>query len=248
MGKLHELLAVEGSLKNQAEKTRADLLQTFEKKRHLFAEKVVTFTPNQEDAQIVTEEQLDLQSTVRKELAWISGIWAKALDVAYHVAEANTQARADVVLEDGDPLLKGVPATALLELEKRAMEMHALVQRIPTLDPAKSFIPAPERGKDIYKARDDVKTRTKKIQRPLVLSPATDKHPAQVNVISEDVPVGTITTQEWSSLLTPAEKSEMLDRAERLHRAIKAARARANAIDATSQAQIGEKLLKFVFG
>lgn len=248
MGKVHELLAVEGSLKNQAEKTRGDLLATFEKKRHLFTEKMVTFTSNEDGTPAVREEQLDLQSTVRKELTWVSGIWAKALDVAYHVAEANTQARADVMLDDGTVVLRNVPATALLELEKRAMEIHGLVQHIPTLDPAKGFVLDADRGKDIYKARDDTKTRTRKIQRPLVLTPATVQHPAQVTLVSEDVPVGSIQTQEWSGLIAPAEKAEMLDRAERLHRAFKSARSRANSIEAGDTPQVGAALLKFVFG
>jgi len=248
MAKLHELLAVEGSLKNQAEKTRSDLLATFEKKRHLFTEKVVTFTPLDEGAFAVTEDQLDLQSSIRKELNWITGIWSKALDVAGQVAQANTLAKADVILDDGTVLMRDVPATALLELEKRVMEMHALALHVPTLDPAKSFQLDVSRGAGIYKARDEVKTRTRKKAAPLILAPATDKHPAQVQLVTEDVPTGTIQTQEWSSLITPAEKAEMIDRAERLHRAVKSARARANGIDVDVTLTFGTSLLQFVFG
>lgn len=246
--KLHELLAVEGSLKGQSEKTRADLLQTFDKKRNLFAEKRVTFKSLDEGAEPVVEEQLDLQSTVNRELAWLTGIWAKSLDVSAHVAMANTIAKADVVLDDGTLILKDVPATALLELEKRLMEVHNVVEKIPTLDPAKAFQPDADRGKDVYKARDDTKTRTKKKSVPLVLAAATDKHPAQVQLTTEDVPTGTIVTQEWSSLITPHAKAEMLDRCERMHRAIKSARARANSVDVGKTPAFGESLLKFVFG
>ena len=248
MAKLHEALAVESTLKGQADKTRAELANTFEKRRHLFSEKVVTFKPSDEGQPPVTEEQLDLNSTVPQELAWIKALWAKALDASFQIAEANMSARADVVLDDGKTLLKDVPATALLELEKRAAEVHALVASIPTLDPAKGFTPDPARGAGVYKAREESKTRTKKVQRPVVLYDATKEHPAQVQLVSEDVPVGLVQTQEWSGLLTPAAKSEMLERAEALKRALKQARARANEQDIDASRKPGLTVLGFVFG
>lgn len=248
MPKLHELLAVEGPLKSQADKTRTDLASTFEKKRHLFAEKITTFQPNAEGAPAVTEEQSSLQSSVRQELTWIAGIWAKALDGAYAIAEANTLARADVVLENGAVILKDVPATALLELEKRAAEIQQLVAAIPTLDPAKGFKPDPDHGTFVYQAREDVRTRTKKVQQALVLYEATKEHAAQVKEISVDVPIGEIRTREWSGLITPAEKAEILERAEQLTRALKTARSRANSIDIASTPQVGSTLLSYVFG
>ena len=124
MAKLHELLAVEGQLKSQAQATRTELAATFKSKRHLFEEKVVTFHPSEENAEPTREQQSDLQSKVRDELRWIAGIWSKAIDASYQVAQANTRAFADVVLEDGTTLLAAVPATGLLELEKRVAEME----------------------------------------------------------------------------------------------------------------------------
>jgi hypothetical protein len=249
MAKLHELLAVEGQLKGQAQATRTDLKATLEKKRHLFEKKVVTFHPNEENAQTVTEQQSDLQSTVPKELEWIAGIWSKALDVSFQVAEANRWALADVTLDDGTVLLKQVPATALLELEKRAAEIQELVSAIPTLDPAKGFRPDPDQGNYVYRARDVVKKRTKKVPRVITLAPATEQHPAQAQVINEDAEIGTITEQEWCALLTPAEKGDMLERAEALRRAIKQARQRANDVplDTTKMPAVGAALFGYVF-
>lgn len=119
MPKLHELLAVEGNLETQALTVAADLANTFGHKRHLFEEKRVVFTPSEEGQTEKVETQSDIQSTVAKELKWIGGHLAKSLDASYHVAEANTAARADVVLENGTTMLKNMPVTALLELEKR---------------------------------------------------------------------------------------------------------------------------------
>lgn len=245
--KLHELLAVEGQLKGQAEKTRTGLTATFSNKRHLFEEKVTVFTPVAEGGTPKREQQSDIETTVPVELAWIADIWAKALDVSVQVQDACTTARADVVLDDGTVLMTAVPVLALLELEKRVGEMKGLAEAIPTLDPAKGFRPDAGRGAGYYMAREVSKNRTAKEQRPLVLYPATPEHPAQTQLITQDVVTGTITEQEWSGLITPAQKAEIITRAEELHRAVKQARVRAAQVAVPKAWADGSKLLRYVF-
>lgn len=246
--KLHELLAVESSLENQSNKVRNDLSNTFDKKRHLFEEKRLVFTPSTEGAQSVIETQSDIQTNVSKELKWVSTHIAKALDASYQVAKTNTTARADVVLEDGTKVLTDVPATALLELEKRIAEIAALINSIPTLDPAKGFTIDEGRGNGIYQARPVNKTRTRKTKKVLIRYEATDKHPAQTELIDEDVVVGTIQEQEWSGLITPAQKSDYIARVEELSRAVRQARSRANDENVDKTNVIGARLLKHIFG
>lgn len=248
MAKLHELLAVSTNLENQSNKTRADLMATFEKKRHLFGRKIVTFKSNEEGKEPVTEEQSDIQSTIRKEMKWISGILAKDMDVGHQIDIANTLAKADVVIEDtGEILLKDVPATSLLQLEKHLKKLHELLVAVPTLDPAKGFAVDADHEAGIYKAREVTKTRTKKATVPIVLYDATKEHPAQAQLVSEDVPTGTIHEQEWSALLTPALKGDLIERNEMLLRAVKRARSRANEseLDVASH-KIGKRLLEWV--
>lgn len=247
MSKLHELLAVGTNLENQANKTLSDLKATFDKKRHLFEQKLVTFKSNEENVAPVTEAQSDIQSSVTKELGWITGILTKDIDVGHQVDVANTQAVGDIVTEDGEVIAKGVPATSLLQLEKHLQKFHDLLVTIPTLDPAKGFSVDPDREHGIFKARDVNKNRTKKVNKPLVLAPATDKHPAQVQLVTEDVVVGTIQEQEWSALLTPAQKGDLIEQCEVLTRAVKKARARANELelDVTTH-KIGKRLFDFI--
>lgn len=248
MSKLHELLAVESSLRTQSEATRADLMNTFEKKRTHFSEVVQTFKSNKEGEEPKVEGRLGLQSTVTKELEWISDKISKALDAAHQIDLANLEAKADVVFEDGIILLKSVPATSLLQLEKRIKEIQVLVSAIPTLDPAKGFEPDKDRGDGIYRARDIEKDRTEKQFSFVVMVQPTDKHPAQVKELMLDKPTGTILQQEWSSLVTVAQKGDMLDRAENLLRAVKKARSRANEVDIDQkQNRIGATLLDYVF-
>lgn len=228
MSKLHELLAVEPSLRGQAEVCRKDLLNTFEKKKHHFTEAVITFKSNKEGLEDKVENQLSLQTTVYKELAWIGEKLSSAIDAAHHIDLANAAAKADVVLENGTTLLKDVPATSLLQLEKRIKEIQELIIAIPTLDPAKGYEPDKDRGAGIFKARDVEKPRTEKQFEFIVMVAPTDKHPAQVKELMVDRPIGVTLQQEWSSLITVAEKGDMIDRVESLMRSVKKARSRAN--------------------
>ena len=249
MPKLHELLAVEQSLKGQAEHARTQIIsETFGKKVHHFSEKRVTFFSN-DDSVPQVEEQRDIQTSVKSELAWLREFVIKGIDAGHQVAVANRSASADIVLENGDVIAKDVPATSLLELEKRIKDMQAVCHAIPTLDPVKGFTLDPDRGDGVYKARDVNTKRTKRTKKAFTLAPPTDKHPAQVQMIEEDDVIGRIQTQEWSGLITPNEKSVLLNRCEELLRAIKKARSRANDFDAdVLQVKIGSKLLSYIFG
>jgi len=248
MAKLHELLAVETNLDGQAQKTRTELMKTFTDKRHLFSETLVTYTPDEENAKPTVEQQSAIQSTIKQEVAWLSKILAKSWDAGHQIDVANTLAKADVVDEDGAVVLKDVPATSLLQMEKRVKELHDFIVSIPTLDPAKGFRPDPDRGNGYFRALDVTKPRTKKVFVPLVLAAATKEHPAQVKEGWEDKPVGKVLNQEWSSLITPALKADLLDNCDKLQRAFKRARAKANEqeIDVKTS-KIASELLDYVF-
>jgi len=247
MPKQHELLAVKTSLCNQADKCLADLSATFEKKKHLFEETVATFHPLAENEPAVVEAQSDLQSTVVGELVWFGKFAAKAMDASFQVAATNCHARADVIVGT-DTLLTEVPAAALLDLEKEVAKLQQFIKTIPTLDPAKGFTLDPQRGKNIYRARVVSKNRTKKSAKPVVKYEATKEHPAQVEMVTEDVPVGRLESQEWSGLITPAQKASLLSRAEDLGRALSQARSRANDTFVNTDDKVGEKLYNFIFG
>lgn len=247
--KLHELLAVEGDLRTQAESCRNDLKNTFEKKSHHFTKKVVTFKSTAEGIEDKVESQLNLQSTVAKELAWIGEKIAKALDAGHQIDVANTAAKADVILEDGTVLLREVPSTSLLRMEHRVTEMRDLIHAIGTLDPAKGFEPDPTEGDGIFRAKDEAKNRGEKQFSYIVMVQPTEKHPAQVKELMLDKPIGTAVTQEWSSLITVAAKGDMLDRVEGLLRAVKQARSRANNFELDVRTnKIGAEVWKYVTG
>jgi hypothetical protein len=248
MAKLHELLAVDGNLKGQALKTRAELMNTMAKKRHLFEEKLVTFTSNFEGAVAETEAQSSIQTSVYEEVRWLGGHFSKAIDVAYAIDVANTEAKADVILEDDTVLIKGVPATALLQLEKRVKETLEFIKVVPTLDPAKGFEADTTRARGTYKARPVNKVRTQKQEDFVVTVQPTKEHPAQVEKTTKDVKTGTIQELEWSSLIHPVLKAELIDRGEVVLRALTRARSRANeqVIDQATH-KIGQVIWNSIF-
>lgn len=94
--------------------------------------------------------------------------------------------------------------------------------------PSQSFAEDRDRGEGIYKAREVRKKRTTKKPQVIVKYDAAKEHPAQTELYNADVEVGTIEEQEWSGLLTPAEKAAILARIEELTRAVRSARSRAN--------------------
>jgi hypothetical protein len=248
MSKLHELLAVQGNLAGQATKLRTELETTFVKKRQLFEETRKVFTPLGENVQPKVEEEKAIQTTVGQEIDWISKYLAKAVDVAYQIDLANREAAANVVTDNDEILLKDVPATTLLQLEKRITEWKSLIDAIPTLDPVKGFTLDVSRGMGIYKAREVTKARTRKGKKLYVKYEATKEHPAQTELIDEDIQTGTVSEQEWSALITPGVKAKLLERVEALIRAVARARSKANeqAVD-ISDKKIGATLLEYVF-
>ncbi len=246
MAKLHELLAVQDTTKKQAEKCLTELAHTFEKKENHFAKRIVTYKPLADGAQETQETQLDLTTTVPRELGWISGILTPAIDIAYQIDEGNMVARADLIVDE-KILVKGLPVTALMRLEHQVDEIFKLASKIKTLDPSHGFTLDPEQGDGIYISRPDRRERTEKKRTVLTLAPATDKHAAQVQVYDDSVIVGHTTTIHWSGLLTVAQKGELLERIEKLRNGIKAARARGNMEEVDKAKKIAQPILDYVF-
>ena len=90
-------------------------------------------------------------------------------------------------------------------------------------------------------------SKTAKIMYPVELSPATDKHPAQVKEATRDEVVGIFTKTILSGAATTLQKSVLLERVEALIAAVKQARQRANSIEA-EKGTIGADIAKYLMG
>jgi hypothetical protein len=136
-----------------------------------------------------------------------------------------------------------VPVTYLLFLEKKLTDVHTFVSKLPRLDPAERW--SFEAGTQQYFSQEVETVRTQRKEMPIVLYDATDKHPAQTQMISQDVPVGRWKTTKFSGALPPAEIDALLGKINKLRDAVKVARQEANSKE-VEQKQIGAQVFDFL--
>lgn len=251
MGRLHQLIAVEKDVKNKFQKITTECSDTFKNRSKLFNGHTKTYQPLISDDDYVPgqAENEPMQSTVIEKLAYVEGAMIQAMDILIQKERSNSIAKADIQVDMHDgtkqTLIKDVPVTALVQLENLLEEVRGKVyDTIPTLDPAKTW-KSDVNTPNVFVA-DPVKTQSnKKSQEPLVLIPPTDKHPGQAQIITVDRVAGHWTVLSKSGCLSPKQKSDLLDRIERLIAGVKIARAKANDIEVES-VQIGKTCFNFI--
>lgn len=222
--RLNQIIAVEKSIKQKATEMLTALYKGVQHAA-LFEGFVKKYRPLQEGGEQYPPEtkrvQLKATEVVRDALAALHELF----DVTLVKDTGNTVAKADVVV-DGVTLMKDVPASYLLFLEKQLTDLHTLVSKMPLLDNAEEW--EFDKNAEVWKAAPTTTVRTKKIQKPLVLYPATDKHPAQTQLITEDETVGHWDMVKFSGAMSLPEGRAMVLRIERLKQAVKFAREQAN--------------------
>lgn len=242
MTKLNQVLAVEKTTKSRIfgeitklhhELQKPGLLNGFSKTYQKKDEDSDDFPPERQKVQFIASEMLRQAGKLLTEL----------FDVTAAKDWANCHARADLVV-DGEVLVRDAPATYLLFLEKQLTDLNTFVSKIPVLDPAEDWIY--DESSSLYKTEASKTHRTKKVQRPIVLYQATKEHPAQTQLISEDVIVGYWNTVKHSGALPAPVKAAFLERIERLIAATKFARETANATEAPRQ-EVGKRIFDYLF-
>lgn len=248
MAKLHEILAVENGLQTAAKKINEETIKTFGKKDEHFIATIRTVEHfAEEDHKLNVVEAKAMVTTVFDKLLYNAIPNVRALDAYLQKEATNQKAAADIVIDD-KVLAENVPSTVLLGLETKLTELRAVYEAIPTLAPGPAWeIDTSARAAGgVYKsAAPDVAFRTKKTIRPIIMAPATEHHPAQVQAVTEDVPMAKITTRHSSGMISPAQKSDLLERLDKLLRAVKRARQRANGTEVETR-RIGASLFEFI--
>ncbi len=243
MSKLHELIAVEADLKNSVNAFLLEAISTFTKKQHHFQGQNRTYRPVLDEGERFPDENAEMVTTVPDKLNWIETHYARYMDALLQKECTNTYACADLVI-DGIVFAEKLPATSLLALENKFKSLREMYRNIPTLDPSERWV-SDESKKNCYVSDTKETIKTAKMQRPLVLSPATDKHPAQVTMITNDETVGKWHTTKWSSMLSSYDKAMMLEKIDRLLEAVKQARCRANEAE-IKNIELATKLFKYI--
>ena len=247
MSKLHELLAVEGDLEGTAKKILEETQVTFEKKAGHFFGSHKRLEMFDSEAVGAPDEYQELTETVHSKLEYTSEHFVRYLDAVLQKEATNQIAVADLVV-DGVTIATNLPATFLLGLESKLKQLRKVYEAMPTLAPGKKWELDPSRGEHIYvTAMPDEKLKTAKTFRHKVLYDATEHHPAQIEKWEETENVGKYVTTVWSGMITPAEKSTLLGRLDKLLREVKKARQRANSTKVLKRT-IGKELFAFING
>lgn len=250
MGKLHEILAVEGDLAGTAKKLSEEAQNTFGKKpTHFLSDTKVTTYFDDNKSQLNTTVQTAMVETVGGKLGYLAPALARYYDV-YATKEATNQiAVADVVLPGGQTFLKAVPATVLLGMETKLKELRGVYEAIPTLQPGILWEADPTSGHGVYRSKNpESRFVTEKIMSAVVLAEATKEHKAQVKEVVNDVPVARSEITHQSGMISPADKSDVLSRIDVLIRATKEARQRANSVEVVKVDGLGVTILDYING
>lgn len=230
---LHELLAAEKTRNQAWDQLFAETMKKFHKAEEYYSGhskslRMLEESDGNKAIEAQASEEKPVITSVFDTLDWALGIYATAEDLQF---EKNlTQQRAmGTVYWRGQPLLIDMPVDQLLGLEARLRKVRELFVAMPTLDASRHWVPATDMGPYIYETRHpEETTKTDKQVIPVVLSPASDRHPAQVQPVQKDVVVGRFKTVKRSGAATSVEKSEAIKVCDDLLTEIKQARMRAN--------------------
>ncbi|OWK38112.1 hypothetical protein [Fimbriiglobus ruber] len=244
MPKLNQINAIVSGRKGDSEKAITELYKLVQKDQ-LFAGRERTYRPLDEvtgqklppESQRVQQRADDLVRQAREK-------WADLWNLVLTQDVGNQQAKADVVV-DGQPILANVPITFLLFLDKQVNDLETFVSKLPTPDPAEEWTHDPNTG--LLRSRATESVRTSKEPTVIVKYEATKDHPAQTELFTKDVPVGTWTQILYSGCIPADRKNAILARVRKLRDAIKAAKEQANLHEVERQ-KAAEAVFGFVFG
>jgi hypothetical protein len=243
MAKLNQIIAIEKGVKTTSFQELTESHQALQKAA-LLSGLSRSYRPRDEEGEQLPPESTHVQLRAEDAIKSTSETLTRLFDVTATKEWANCQAKADVLV-DGNTLLKAVPATYLLFLEKQLVDLHTFVKKIPVLDASETW--SFDASANCW-ATEPVQTlRTRKVPRNHVKAEATEHHPAQVEVYYEDVTVGTWRTVKFSGALPAQRVHELLTRVEKLQQAVKFAREEANSLEVDDQ-KPGAKVFQYLFG
>jgi hypothetical protein len=242
--KLNQINAIVSGRKGEAEKVVTELYKLIQKEQ-LFAGRERSYRPIDEvNGQKLPPESQRVQQRADDLIRQARQKWTELWDLVLTQDTGNQQAKADVVV-DGKTVLAQVPVTFLLFLDKQVNDLTTFVSKLPTPDPAEEWSYDPNTG--LLRSRATESLRTSKEPTVIVKYEATKDHPAQTELFTKDVPVGTWTQILYSGCIAADRKNAILTRIRRLQDAIKTAKEQANLLPVERQ-KAGEPLLEYVFG
>ena len=241
MTKLNQIVATERTANTNAERDLTEAYHTVQKDQ-LFGGIEKSYKPRDDAGDKLPTESTKVQQTTEALLDAAANALIRLFDLRYTKDVANRVAKADLVV-DGVTLQTDVPVTFLLTLEDKLTHLRTFVTHLPVLDPAETW--EHDGASGVWKSKPIEATRTQKVPKTVEKAPATDKHPAQVELYMADVIVGDYTTYRFSGRTSKERQDHLLVQIDKLIRGAKFAREAANNIE-IEELEIGKTLLDFI--
>lgn len=227
--KLHEILALEQDRKNKANQNIGESVKTFTKNASSFDGMIKKYIPLEEFSEQIPDESKEMVSTVKKTLKSTLEPVIVAIDATLSKEETNSSGVAQAELIVGEKNFGTFSATSLLALEAHLLKVLELYKAIPTLDTSTKW--NFDEQNDFYRTEGEVKFRNIKRPQVIVKYEATEKHPAQTEIMNVDYQVGKYETTQFSGKITPLQKSNLIARIEKIIEGVKIARTKANNVE-----------------
>lgn len=244
MTNLHQVIAAEKGIKSRTHSFISDLYRVIQKEPLFLGISRVYSRKNEDGEELPPEKKavhVRCGDVIRELRLKLSDLY----DITAQKDISNTTAVADVIV-DNEIILEDIPVSYLLFLEKHLTDLRTFVSNLPELDGAEHWNYDASDG--YWKSEVTRTHRTEKVHEPVVKYPATDKHPAQTEMITRDRTVGYWDTTKISGAIPKTEKEQIVGRVDNLILAVKEARERANDSEVDDKPKFSEVIFSYVFG
>lgn len=235
-------VVVENDKKMHYQKIVAETLKVFKGGDLLFAHQK-SYSPHATDGDKLPESRKEMVTTAPVRLKYTEDAVVALMDYEATRDATNQKAKANLEV-DGIILIKDVPVSFLIGLEKRLKEVRAYYDAIPTLDLSLPWEQA-KGYQDRWMVGPLTSYREEKRTEGLVMKEATKEHPAQVKEVQRVVQIGAYSETKWSGEMQPGEKAMLLGRIDKLIEAAKSARTKANETE-IEQITAGKAIFDFI--
>lgn len=241
--KLNQVVASEKETKLMVTNAISEAHQVAQKAA-LFSGFEKQYEPIDEGGEKFPPESQRVQYKVSDVLSVLSSNLGALFDATATKDYANCNARASVIV-NGTVLVKDAPIPFLLFLEKQLDYVKTFIQKLPVLDSVDLWKEDSNSG--LWRTEPITTHRNKKVQKPIVLYPATTEHPAQTQLITDDVLAGYWRQTKFSGAIPAPRKAELLNKVAELSKAVVEAREEANTSEAPD-VFVGQSIFNYLLG
>lgn len=203
------------------------------------------YQPLIEDGEQLPPEGNRVQATVKEMIEATRDTLLDLFDTtaARDYTNSQTDTVADVRVGE-DVLVRAAPMPYLLWLDRQLDDVETFVRRLPTLPADTEWELVEERG--VYRSEPRETMRQVNVHKVITMAEATDKHPAQTQLVALPESVGRWTRRKYSGAVPPERREQILRRIRLLRRAVHTAREQVKRVDALDPAP-GAAVLSYLF-